>query len=287
MLTLIDLDQKRRGYRRFISTWVFRQGEQTVLVDPGPSSTIPKLVSELSKLGGPRVGTILLTHVHLDHAGGVGDLLKHYPSAKVFVAEQGARHLIDPTRLWQGSLRVLGDVAKLYGKPLPIASASLMGEDELQELGIQVIPTPGHAVHHVSFVWNQVLFAGEVFGTTLNLASGRPYLRPATPARFFPEIAKASIQKVAELSPDLKIAFAHHGLGEDPQHWAGLALTQLELWVRLAQESTSFKVFYQQVMEQDPLCGSSLKYELDQDLQEREEAFALNSYKGIVSSFVR
>src|SRR6056297_1613601 len=112
-LTCIDLDQPdHEGFRRFISSWLHRDKRLGFLVDPGPLSTIPHLLAELDKAGVERLDLILLTHIHIDHAGGTGALLDRYPEAKVVCHPDGIPHMIDPAQLWQGSLKVLGDLAR-------------------------------------------------------------------------------------------------------------------------------------------------------------------------------
>ncbi|NPA25310.1 MAG: MBL fold metallo-hydrolase, partial [Deltaproteobacteria bacterium] len=125
-LTCIDLDEPRlQGFVKFISAWVYKSEELTFLVDPGPLSTIPHLLGELEKMGVARLDYILLTHIHIDHAGGTGELLKSFPEAQVICHPQGIKHLVNPEKLWQGSLKVLGHVAEIYGEIIPVPEASI------------------------------------------------------------------------------------------------------------------------------------------------------------------
>ena len=111
-------------YKRQLSPWLIsiKAGSTPVniLIDPGPSSAIPSLACALDELNISNLDWILLTHIHIDHAGGVGLLISQYPSAKVLVHHRGIRHLANPERLWQGSVNTLGDLAHLYGEIVPV-----------------------------------------------------------------------------------------------------------------------------------------------------------------------
>lgn len=243
-LHLIDLDQDLVGQRRFISCWV-RTGAPAFLVDPGPPSTGDHLLAELDALGLDRLDFILLTHIHLDHAGTTARLLERWPAARVVCHPRGRAHLVDPERLWAGSLQVLGEKARLYGEPLPVPESALAEYAEAEAAGIRVIETPGHAPHHVCFVFEGTLFAGEAAGTFSSLGCGddcpEPYLRPATPPMFKLEVATASLTKLLALEPaPERAAFAHHGLFSGDVPWLlGVARGQLELWVRVGRETAA------------------------------------------------
>ncbi|MGZ3597897.1 MAG: MBL fold metallo-hydrolase, partial [Syntrophales bacterium] len=95
-LYIVDLDQPLEGFYNFLNSWVYRQGGLTIVVDPGPRSTIPVLVKALKELDVKKLDYILLTHIHIDHAGGAGLLVGHYPDAMVICHPKGIRHMIDP-----------------------------------------------------------------------------------------------------------------------------------------------------------------------------------------------
>ncbi|OPZ55723.1 MAG: Alginate biosynthesis sensor protein KinB [Synergistetes bacterium ADurb.Bin520] len=109
-LYLIDIDQALEGFRKFISAWLYRVNGATILVDPGPASTIPCLVERLKGAGVERIDHVLLTHIHLDHAGGTGHLMQHFPGARVNCHPKGIPHLAAPQKLWEESKKVLGKV---------------------------------------------------------------------------------------------------------------------------------------------------------------------------------
>ncbi len=285
-LHLVDLDQTARGFRGFISCWLARTEDLVYVVDPGPTSTIPHLVAELRARGVEQVDYALLTHIHLDHAGGTAAFLQAFPEARVYCPPRGRRHLVDPARLWAGSVGVLGDVARMYGEPGPVPEEALVYEEHLSELGITVHLTPGHASHHACLVHEDVLFAGEVFGTTTKLPSGRPYLRPATPPRLLADVAQDSMHRMGALGSELRVAFAHHGLDRDPAVWAARASAQLRRWISWGREAREAggdwqSAVWERALAEDPLCGGERWLELAEDVREREAYFARNTLEGI------
>jgi glyoxylase-like metal-dependent hydrolase (beta-lactamase superfamily II) len=151
-LHLIDLNGPLEGFRKFISAWAYKIDGVTLLVDPGPASTIPYLVERLDELGIRTIDYILLTHIHLDHAGGTGQFLRHFPGAKVNCHPKGIPHMVAPQKLWEESKKVLGKVAEACGEMSPVPESSISYRDRiaLGGVSIEVIETPGHAAHHVS-----------------------------------------------------------------------------------------------------------------------------------------
>ncbi|MCP4570920.1 MAG: MBL fold metallo-hydrolase [bacterium] len=239
-LHLIDLDQddpRLPGQRRFISCWVWATKEVSFVVDPGPPSTGEYLLAALDELGIMRLDFILLTHIHLDHAGTTARVLERFPQARVVCHERGRGHLVAPSRLWEGSLSVLREKAQAYGEPEPVPESALADFDEAAARGIETILTPGHAPHHLCFHLGTHLFLGEAAGTYATLGRGcdtpEPYLRPATPPVFKLEVAQESLDRLLALDPPPgQLLFAHHGRHcSDARRVLRDAREQLELWV--------------------------------------------------------
>jgi glyoxylase-like metal-dependent hydrolase (beta-lactamase superfamily II) len=185
-LSYVDLHF--RGVPRIIATGVLQGPGGVALVDPGPSTTLQALEAGLSS-GGLRlddVDTVLLTHIHLDHAGSVGRLVRQYPDLTVYVHERGAPHLIDPSRLVASATRLYGDAMDaLWGEVAavpPSAIVSLAGGEEIDVAGrrLTVAYTPGHASHHVSYAALDagVAFVGDSAGVCLRPGG---YVMPPTP----------------------------------------------------------------------------------------------------------
>lgn len=305
-LHLVDLDQDDPalpGQRRFISCWVWSTEEMSFVVDPGPPSTCGRLLAALADLGVARLGFILLTHIHLDHAGATAGVLERYPDARVICHERGRRHLADPTRLWEGSVAVLRDMARAYGEPPPVPESALADLDEAAAEGIATIPTPGHAVHHVSFRHGPRLFLGEAAGTFATLGRGcdttEPYLRPATPPRFVLELARESLDRLVALDPaPRQLLFAHHGLYcGDTRELLMTARRQLGLWTDVvrecgeardglppagdeAAEGEFFAVVADVLAARDPCYARTA--ELPADIRAREADFTRQTLRGML-----
>ncbi len=306
MLHLIDLDQELPGQRRFISCWVGSHQGKYFVVDPGPPSTGEYLLACLEALHLPQLDFILLTHIHLDHAGATKRVLERWPEAKVYCHCVGRPHLVDPSRLWQGSLKVLGRKAQVYGEPLPVSEEALVDQHFLSGHGISVVATPGHAPHHVSFFCGDNLFLGEAAGTFSSL--GQPagslecYLRPATPPRFFPEVADNSLKAMLEHTPfPQRLCFAHHGQFEgDGQTLLEHARQQLKTWVQVVRdtltEAAANPADEAAVEELNPVFVANLRQAdpyfrrgktLPLDICQREEDFTRQTLRGITGFLAR
>ncbi|OYT34196.1 MBL fold metallo-hydrolase [Archaeoglobales archaeon] len=288
-LYLIDLPQKLAGFRKFISCWVVKDNGKALVVDIGPGSTVPKLVESLKFLGIEEVEYVLLTHIHIDHAGGLGHFLKYYPSAKVVVHEMGERHIVEPSKLWEGSLRVLGDVARIYEKPIGISPDSIYkGKITFAGKDVSVLKTPGHAAHHQCYIFDEFLFIGEAAGVHIPL-KGDYYLRPATPSKFIFEIAYDSLERLIKIGSK-RVCFGHFGFKRNSKEIAKNAMKQLRLWVDVVYDIACRRDFRDEkkiinqakeiLLEKDKRFA---RYHLlDDDIKKREDFFIENSLRGIL-----
>jgi glyoxylase-like metal-dependent hydrolase (beta-lactamase superfamily II) len=226
-LYLIGLEQEMREFGTFIGSWVY-DGEDKFLVDPGPRASMGQLLEGLSILKMKRLDFIFLTHIHLDHAGGTGLLINHYPDAKVICHEAGISHMIRPQKLWEGAKKVLGDLAFKYGEIEPVPEKNLLAPGGFERDGFQIINTPGHAPHHSALIYRGYLFAGDAGGIYIDLKD-RPYLRPATPPRFLLKEAVESIDKLLEVAIR-EICYTHFGIHPDAKGMLRNYREQLFLW---------------------------------------------------------
>ena len=286
-LFLVNLDLPQlEGFRDFISCWIYKSDEITFVVDPGPSSTIPVLLKALETLEIKHLDFILLSQIHLDHGGGSGYLLQHYPQAQINCHPKGIPHLIDPLKLWEGSLKVLGKIAQAYGAPLAVPEQNIFYSKQIEFNGkqIQVTETPGHASHHICYQFEQLLFAAEAAGVSITAGDGY-FMRPATPPRFIYEVYKKSLQITANLKAEY-ICLGHHGMRCDPQVFFGAADRQLEFWMKTIREhfkqgaAYTDKAVFEELLETDPALA--LFEKLDKDIQQREAYFCLNSIHGMI-----
>ena len=244
MVELLTVDSTPSTFGlKFITTYMLRLGEKLVVVDPGPSITVECLARRIIGLK-PKSIEIVLTHVHIDHAGGTGYLVRSLQAqgfeARVWVHPRGARHIGDPSRLWEASLGVLGEIAMIYGEPLPVPGEAIheTGDGEaLTVNGVRLIfiHTPGHASHHQSILVEdgkeRILFTGDSAGIYTPETGG---LAPTTPPPFHPDKYLESLEKMAALKPS-KLAFTHTGVG--PAQLLEQHRSQIELWLSLAEET--------------------------------------------------
>ena len=205
-----------------------------VLIDPGPGSCLPTL---LEGLGGQVPRALLLTHIHLDHAGASGSLVRRWPDLEVYVHERGAPHLIDPSRLMKSARRLYGDdMDRLWGEMIPVPEGNLRvlsgGERVLGET-FEVAYTPGHASHHVSYLHKDTAYVGDVGGVRIPPSS---MIQPPTPP---PDIDvdawHRSIELVSAWQPR-RLAMTHFGLTEDVDGQLSELARQLDEWVQIVPD---------------------------------------------------
>lgn len=185
------------------------------LVESGTVYSVPALLSALGQLGYTRgaVDWVMLTHVHLDHAGGAGALLQALPNSRLLVHPRGMRHMIDPSKLWEGTIAVYGEefARKAYGELVPAPAERVVAAEEGLEVEFggrvfQVMDTPGHARHHVCYfdVASHGWFTGDTFGLSYREThvGERAFVFPTTtPIQFDPVALHASIERLCECSP--------------------------------------------------------------------------------------
>ncbi len=205
---LEEIDVHHLGRPRVICC--YRQGD--MLIDPGPQVSVDAV---FDALGGEAPRAVLLTHIHLDHAGGAGAIVRRWPDVEVWVHERGARHIVDPSRLIASATRLYGDdMARLWGDMLPIPQANvrvLHGGEAIG--GWRVEATPGHAQHHVAYLYEETgtVFAGDVAG--VRIADG-PVLPPTPPPDIDLEAWAASLDLVEAWHPE-RLAVTHFGTFTD------------------------------------------------------------------------
>jgi glyoxylase-like metal-dependent hydrolase (beta-lactamase superfamily II) len=229
---------------------------------------------------------ILITHIHIDHAGGLARVLESFPRAKVICHRKGIKHLVDPERLWAGSLKTLGEVAEAYGPLSPVKEESFIAHDEARINRLHVIETPGHAPHHLSFAYEGNLFVGEAGGTCFSV-QGHCYMRPATPPRFFPELFLQSIDKLLNLD-DLPIFFGHLDQAESSHTMLNRHRAQLIRWGEMILRGfrngiENVDVFCDLLIREDP--DLSHYHLLPPEHRERERFFLSNSIRGYLDHF--
>jgi len=283
-LHLIKLEQEIDGFNDFIGSWVY-QGDASLVFDVGPSASASLLLERLKQKGVEKVDYVLLSHIHLDHAGGLAPFLDAYPMARVVVHDKGIRHLVDPTRLWEGSLKTLGRLARGYGEISPVPREALIPHTQCSIPGVTVVETPGHAPHHVSYAYGGYLFAGEAGGLYFPMIDEN-YVRPATPPRFVLEQAVGSVDRLLELE-DRPICYAHLGIQRSSREVLERFRNQLFLWRDVIARELArgdgpdlWQRCVSALLENDPSLAGYRKS--DPPTQEREAYFIENGVRGYV-----
>lgn len=278
---LIEIKQDRPGFDRFIGSWLC-PGDKSIVIDVGPSRSAPKLIDSLAAMGVHRVDFVLLTHIHMDHAGGLAEFLDHFPMARAVCHAKAISHLVDPSKLWLGSQKTLGDLAEAYGPIRPVERVRLIPHHEARVEGIDLIETPGHAPHHLSFIIDGNLFAGEAGGIYVTGKDG-DYLRPATPPVFFLKEFIGSIDHLLT-AKDEPICYAHFGRAESSHHMLKRERAQLLFWEEIIREEMAksdhlpMERCMAKLLAEDPEL-EAFKTMSSAD-QEREKFFMGNSIKG-------
>ena len=227
------IDCRHLGRERVICCW--QVGE--VLIDPGPSSCLPTL---LEALGDERPSALLLTHIHLDHAGASGSLVRRWPDLEVYVHERGARHMASPERLLDSATRLYGDeMDKLWGpfEPVPEDRLRVLSGGERLSFGddlFEVAYTPGHASHHVSYLHGDgVAFVGDTAG--VRITPDGPVIPPTPPPDIDLEKWHASLELIAAWEPEL-LAFTHFGSSDDVKGQLEDLSGRLDRWAEVARD---------------------------------------------------
>ncbi len=283
----ITLSPPMAGFDNFICSWLYR-GAETFLVDPGPAVTTGDLLTALRDLGMEQLDFILLTHIHIDHAGGIGEISAAFPEAPVVCHEKAVPHLKDPEKLWQGTVKTLGETGRAYGKISAVPAARLLVVTELAAETVRPLITPGHAPHHVSYLTREgEMFAGETGGVNLAAGEARRYLRPATPPRFHLETAVASLDKLRAENPRL-LCYGHTEWSADAAGLLEKHKEQLFFWRDcIAAELNKsggtpepVEPCLEHLLQVDPL----LKHfpDLSPAVARRERYFLRNSIKGFL-----
>jgi glyoxylase-like metal-dependent hydrolase (beta-lactamase superfamily II) len=237
---LFQVELETGGFKNLICSYIIK-GAKTILVESGPTSSVPKLVSGLKELNinFEDVEYVAVTHVHLDHGGGAGTLLKFLPNAKVLVHPRGMPHLINPERLWPSSQAVLGFVSEIFGKPEPVPKERIIpvieGSFDLADgAKLRVIETLGHASHNLSFheSLNGGVFPGDAAGTYFPEFD---VVMPTTPPPFHLDLALASLDKLISLKPTV-LYYSHFGKASNGVQRLKDYKLQLQLWAKIAEE---------------------------------------------------
>jgi len=241
-ITLLDLNWV--GHPKSIAAALLESENHRAIIDPGPESTLAKLREHLRTRGieVADLDAILLTHIHLDHAGAAGALVRENPALSVYVHASGARHMSDPAKLLASATRLWGDeLSILFGETLPIPPENLRILEGAQTLTLgsrklDVVYTPGHASHHVSYFDDDagVAFIGDTAGIRID---NGPYILPATPP---PDIDLTlwdeSFKAILARRP-ARLFLTHYGFSNDPGAHIAEFRERLHDWAEVAEQA--------------------------------------------------
>jgi glyoxylase-like metal-dependent hydrolase (beta-lactamase superfamily II) len=227
-MSLEPIDLFHQGNARTIAAYVVDTDDGPALFDCGPTTTVSALKDGLTQHGLELtdIRHLLLSHIHLDHAGAAGVLVREHPTLQVHVSEIGAPHLVAPERLERSARRLYGDTFDtLWGElaPVPEANVRVVGD---RVLGLDCFPTPGHASHHVSYLDRDgTLYAGDAAG--VRIQPGRFVMPPTPPPEFDLDTWQQTLEEIERRDPE-RLALIHWGVADDPQRH--LAELRLELY---------------------------------------------------------
>jgi len=239
-----QIDTLLGGWKEVNSVFLI-EADQPCLVETGPQRDVELVLEGLSRhgLGPDDLAWVVLTHIHLDHAGAVGEIAQHFPKAKVVCHPKGLRHLADPTRLIAASAQVYGaKLDSLYGRMTAVDPGRLVAAEDggLIDLGrgkqLALFDSPGHAKHHIGVLEadSGILLVGDAVGVKL---PGAGPLRPATPPNDFDlELAVGSLHKFLELRPQ-QLILTHFGSAGPPEEMLREAEDLLRTWSTIAREA--------------------------------------------------
>lgn len=240
------IDVETGGLKNFIASYILK-GKQVAIVETGPTSSVPNLLSALEQLDVKfeDIVYVAISHIHLDHGGGAGTLIKNLPNAKVVVHQRGAPHLVNPKKLWQQSKEVLRSITELYGEPEPVPAERIVAATDSMILDVgngvrlKVIETLGHASHHQSYyeTLGGGIFPGDAAGIYMKEFDA---VVPTTPAPFRLDSTLASLGKLISLKPKA-LYYSHFGEASNPVERLQAYAEQLKLWARIAMEGVERK----------------------------------------------
>ena len=254
------IDLKPAGIEDLISSYVLK-ASKVVIIESGPLTSVENLLAGLKEIGikNEQVDYLAVSHVHVDHAGGAGALLRCLPNAKLLVHPRGAPHLVNPEKLWTQTKQALGKVAEMYGEvqPVPKERIITVTDEMIIDLGesveLKVLDTIGHASHELSFYENTArgVFTGDTAGIYL---SKFDVVMPTTPPPFHLEKALASISRLVEMAPE-KLYYSHFGPADDAVKKLKAYTTQLKLWGEIIldgmKNGEEFATIYERILERD------------------------------------
>jgi len=240
---LEPLDLLHLGRERVIGVYLLETDDGLALFDCGPSTCVPALKDRLREHGLELgdVRDLLLSHIHLDHAGAAGVLVREHPALQVHVSPIGAPHLVDPSRLERSARRLYGDeFDALWGELAPVPQENVH-ETADRVLGLECFPSPGHASHHVCYLdADRTLWAGDAAG--VRVQPSRFVLPPTPPPEFELDTWERTLDEIEARRPE-RLALIHFGVADDPAEHLAELRRRLRSWTERVGEGASEEEF--------------------------------------------
>jgi len=257
---LYIIDLKPVGIENLICSYVLK-ANRVAIIESGPLASVENLLAGLEEIGirNEQVDYLAVSHVHADHAGGAGALLRHLPNAKLLVHPRGAPHLVNPEKLWTQSKQALGKIAEMYGEVQSVLKERIITvtDETIVNLGesieLRVLETPGHASHALSFYENTTrgIFTGDTAGIYLNKFD---VVMPTTPSPFHLEKTLTSLSRLIEMAPK-KLYYSHFGPAGDAVKKLKAYVVQLKLWGETVldgmKDGEDFVNIHRRILEKD------------------------------------
>ncbi len=253
------LDLRHLGHERVIGSYLLETEDGLALQDCGPTTCVPELKARLAERGLQLrdVRHLLLSHIHLDHAGAAGALVREHPGLQVHVSEIGAPHLVDPSRLERSARRLYGDdFDRLWGElvPVPSENVHIVGD---QTLGLATFPSPGHASHHVCYLDPEgTLYAGDAAG--VRIRPSEFVLPPTPPPEVDLEAWERTIDELERREPS-RMALIHFGVFADVERHLEELRRRLHAWAERVRAGATEEQFA--AMAADDLAADQAAYE--------------------------
>lgn len=240
------LDLHFQGLPGVIAAYLLEDAGERILIEIGPTSTLETLIAGLDDIGvdPASISKVLVTHIHLDHAGASGSFIRRFPQAQLYVHEIGSPHMIDPERLLKSAQRIYGDqMDALWGpfEPVPEDNVHTLADGDVVSAGsrrLRAIYTPGHASHHVVYADEDagVVFTGDVACARMQ---GHSYVRPPTPPPDLDlDLWKGSVERIRQIDPRV-LYLTHFGPFDDVDSHLRQIEPRLDEWRELLQRDAS------------------------------------------------
>ncbi len=265
---IFQIDLQTGGYKNLISSYLIKTNKPTI-IETGPTTSVPKLLLGLKelKMKTKDIEFVAITHVHTDHGGGAGTLLRSLPNAKVIVHPRGMPHLVNPEKLWLQTQAVLGYVSEIFGEPEPVPQDKIISTvNGVFDLGsgveLKAVETLGHASHNLSFyeTLSGGIFPGDVAGIFLPEFDA---VIPTSPSPFYLDSALASLDKLIRLKPSV-LYYSHFGIASDAVRRLVDYKLRLLLWGKIAEEGVlkeqSFEVICNRILAEDKVMSKLADY---------------------------